>query len=344
LTLRPLRVLLTATGAPGAARLVRALQRNGERELAVIGTDMSERSGGRFLCDEFHVVPPGSSDEFAPAVAELARREGADVVFPQSSGEVVRFAASRELFPMPLMIASSAAIAACDDKAATMALAERAGVRAPRALLARTPEEFRAAAAELGYPGNDVCMKPPQAKGSRGFRVLSAGVDRRWALLEARPGPLPLSVDDALDAIGETDFPPLLVMELVTGKEHTVDGICRGGRMVLGHAKTREAMRAGLAMYFETAAQPELEAAARRLVAELALDWFVNVQFIGEHLLEINPRISTIVYQDDLNLPYLAVRHAVGELDEEQLASYQAAVRPTRRALRYYDQVEYDEP
>ena len=103
-------------------------------------------------------------------------------------------------------------------------------------------------------------------------------------------------------------------------------------------------MRAGLAMYFETAEQPELEAAARRLVAELALDWFVNVQFIGEHLLEINPRISTIVYQDDLNLPYLAVRHAVGELDEEQLGAYQAAVRPTRRALRYYDQVEYDEP
>jgi carbamoyl-phosphate synthase large subunit len=343
-TLRPLRVLLTATGAPGAARLVRALRQNGERELAVIGTDMSERSGGRFLCDEFHVVPRGSSDEFAPALAELAQREAADVVFPQSSGEVVQFAANRELFAMPLMIASAEAIAACDDKAATMALAERAGVKAPRAVLARTPEEFRAAAEELGYPGRDVCMKPPQAKGSRGFRVLSANVDRRWALLEARPGPLPLSVEEALEAIGEMDFPPLLVMELVTGKEHTVDGICRGGRMVLGHAKTREAMRAGLAMYFETAEQPELEAAARRLVAELALDWFVNVQFIGEHLLEINPRISTIVYQDDLNLPYLAVRHAVGELDEEQLGAYQAAVRPTRRALRYYDQVEYDEP
>jgi carbamoyl-phosphate synthase large subunit len=343
-TLPPLRVLLTATGAPGAARLIRALQDNGERELAVIGTDMSARSGGRFLCDAFHVVPPGSSDEFAPTVAELARREGADVVFPQSSGEVVQFAANRALFEMPLMVASSEAIAACDDKAQTMALAERAGVKAPRAHLVRTPEEFRAAAAELGYPGREVCMKPPQAKGSRGFRVLSATVDRRHALLEARPGPLPLSVDEALEAIGDEAFPQLLVMELATGDEHTVDGICRGGRLVLGHAKTREAMRAGLAMYFETAAQPELEAAARRLVAELRLDWFVNVQFIGAHLLEINPRISTIVYQDDLNLPYLAVRHAVGELDEEQLGAHSAAVRTTRRALRYYDQVEYDEP
>ena len=76
---------------------------------------------------------------------------------------------------------------------------------------------------------------------------------------------------------------------------------------------------------------------------ELGLDWFVNVQFIGDHLLEINPRISTIVYQEDLNLPYLAVRHAVGELDATSCALVRACAA-TRRALRYYDQVEWDEP
>jgi carbamoyl-phosphate synthase large subunit len=343
-TLRPLRVLLTASGAPGAARLIRSLQQNGERELAVIGTDMSERSGGRFLCDAFHTVPPGSSDEFAPAVAAIAEREGADVVFPQSSGEVVQFAANRELFAMPLLAASSEAIAACDDKWQTIALAKRAGVKAPETHLARSPEEFRAAAEALGYPERDVCMKPPQAKGSRGFRILSANVDRRWALLEARPGPLPLSVDEALEAIGPDDFPPLLVMELVTGPEHTVDGICRDGRLVLGHAKTREAMRAGLAMWFETVDRPEFVEAADRLARELGLDWLVNVQFIGDRLLEINPRISTVMYQEDLNLPYLAIRHALGEITREELAALHAVVRPTRRVLRYYEQVEWDEP
>ena len=73
---------------------------------------------------------------------------------------------------------------------------------------------------------------------------------------------------------------------------------------MLGHAKTREAMRAGLAMYFETRRPARSSRPPRGAsCAELGLDWFVNVQFIGEHLLEINPRISTIVYQDDLNLP-----------------------------------------
>jgi carbamoyl-phosphate synthase large subunit len=341
--LGPLTVLLTATGAPGAARLIQALQQNGERELRVVGTDMSPDSGGRFLCDAFQVVPPGSSDEFAPTILELARRHEADVVFPQSSYEVGALAAVRETFPMPVLVSGPEAIAACTDKFATMDRAEEAGVAIPATRLAQTPDEFRAHAEELGYPDVDVCMKPPNAKGSRGFRVLSANVDRRWALLEARPGPLPLSVDEALEAIGDRDFPPLLVMELAQGEEHTVDGICRDGELVLGHVKTRERIRAGLAMYFQTRENDELLDAARRLCRAIGLEWFVNVQFIGPYLLEINPRISTIVYQDDLNLPYLAVKHAVGELTQAELAAYGGKVRSTRRALRYYDQVEWDD-
>ena len=92
-------------------------------------------------------------------------------------------------------------------------------------------------------------------------------------------------------------------MELATGKERTIDGIAVEGRIALGHPKTREAMRAGLAMYFETLDDPGLMETARKIVAELGLDHFFNIQLVGEHVIEINPRISTIVYQEDLNLP-----------------------------------------
>ena len=121
--LRPLRVLLTATGAPGAAALIRALRANGERELQVIGTDMSEDSGGRFLCDDFATVPPGAHEEFIPAVLALAERHEVDVVFPQSSAEVGQFAEARSRFPMPVLVSPPAAIAACNDKAATAMMA-----------------------------------------------------------------------------------------------------------------------------------------------------------------------------------------------------------------------------
>jgi hypothetical protein len=60
-------------------------------------------------------------------------------------------------------------------------------------------------------------------------------------------------------------------------------------------------------------------------------------------VIEVNPRISTLVYQENLNVPYLGVKLALGELDEEHVAAAAAGVRSTRRAMRYFDQLEWDE-
>ena len=70
--MRPITVLLTAAGSPGTAALVRALRQNGERDVRLVGADMSERSVGRHLCDAFQLVPPGDDPGFADAVRALA--------------------------------------------------------------------------------------------------------------------------------------------------------------------------------------------------------------------------------------------------------------------------------
>jgi hypothetical protein len=102
-------------------------------------------------------------------------------------------------------------------------------------------------------------------------------------------------------------------------------------------------MRAGLAMYFETLSDDGLLDVARRIVVELGIEHFFNIQLVGDHVIEVNPRISTIVYQEDLNLPYLGVKEALGEISRAELSELAARVRPTRRALRYFDQVEWDD-
>ena len=71
---------------------------------------------------------------------------------------------------------------------------------------------------------------------------------------------------------------------------------------------------------------------ADALVAELAIEHFFNIQLVGEHVIEINPRISTIVYQEDLNLPYLGVKRALGEISDDELAG--ARARGSGRAGR----------
>jgi carbamoyl-phosphate synthase large subunit len=341
---RPITVLVSASGAPGTAALLRALRQNGEREVRLVGTDMSERSIGRHLCDAFHVVPPGSDPGFADAMIDVCRREGVDAVLPQSSFDLLGLAEAKDLFEDAVVLVSSPeAIRRANDKADCYAMLDAIDVRGPAWRRVSGGEAVAQAARELGYPDEDVALKPVFSSGSRGFRILSASADRREQLLTNRPGVAEaLRLEDLLELLGD-DRTELLVMGLATGKERTIDGVAEGGRILLGHPKTREAMRAGLAMYFETLDDPALMDTAGKIVAELALDHFFNIQLVGEHVIEVNPRISTIVYQEDLKLPYLGIKRALGEISADELAEHYVRIRPTRRALRYFDQVEWDE-
>jgi carbamoyl-phosphate synthase large subunit len=341
-SLKQVTVLVTAAGAPGTAALLRALRENGERDVRLVGADMSERSVGRHLCDVFELVPPGTDDGFADAVRELAEREGADVVLPQSSYDLPGLAAARESFPMPVLVSSPETVRRSNDKAETYALLRALRITAPDFRRVRGGAAVDAAARELGYPDRDVAVKPVFSSGSRGFRILSAAANRREQLLTNRPGVAEaLRLEELTDLLGDSDT-ELLVMELATGNERTIDGIADGSRVVLGYPKTREAMRAGLAMYFVTLDDPALMELAERIVEQLAIEHFFNIQLVGEHVIEVNPRISTIVYQENLNLPYLGVKRALGELSDEELATYAARIRPGRTALRYFDQLEWD--
>jgi carbamoylphosphate synthase large subunit len=339
---KPLTVLVSASGAPGTAALLRALRENGERQVRLVGTDMSERSIGRQLCDAFHVVPAGSDPGFADAIRTIVEQESVDAVLPQSSFDLAGLAEHRDSFPVPVLVSRPDTIRRSNDKAETYALLHRLGLPAPAFRRVQGAAAVAEAARELGYPERPVCFKPVFSSGSRGFRILDPTVDRAHQLLHERPGSVAMRLEEAVELLPVEGGPDLLVMELATGGERTIDGIADGERVLLGHPKTREAMRAGLAMYFVTLDDPGLMLLADRIVAELAIEHFFNIQLVGEHVIEINPRISTIVYQEDLNLPYLGVRHALGELSAEELAALRSRVRPGRTALRFFDQVEWD--
>ncbi|HEY8645505.1 MAG TPA: ATP-grasp domain-containing protein [Gaiellaceae bacterium] len=341
--MKPITVMVTASGAPGTAALLHALRENGEREVRLVGTDMSERAVGKHLCDAFHIVPGGSDPSFPDAMLAVAQREAVDAILPQSSFDLEGLAEHVDRFPMPVLVSSPDAIHRSNDKAETYEMLHRLGVPAPEFRRVNGAHEVDAAARELGYPDRPVCFKPVFSSGSRGFRILDPTVDRAHQLLNERPGSVAMRLEEAVELLPDEGGPDLLVMELATGGERTIDGIGDGREIVLGHAKTREAMRAGLAMYFVTLDDPELIKIGNQLVEELAIEHFFNIQLVGDYVIEINPRISTIVYQEDLNLPYLGVKRALGEISDDELRTYASRIRPGRTALRYFDQLEFDQ-
>ena len=342
MSLSPITVLVSASGAPGTAALLHALRANGERDVRLVGTDMSERSVGRHLCDAFHRVPAGSDPSFADAMLAVAEEERVDAILPQSSFDLEGLSEHVDRFPVPVLVSRPDTIRRSNDKAETYELLHRIGVPAPEFRRVNGARAVDAAARELGYPDRPVCFKPVFSSGSRGFRVLDPTVDRAHQLLYERPGSVAMRLEEAVELLPDDGGPDLLVMELATGGERTIDGIANGSEIVLGHPKTREAMRAGLAMYFVTLADADLMQLAGRIVAELGIEHFFNIQLVGDLVIEINPRISTIVYQEDLNVPYLGVKRALGEISDDELRTLAGRVRPGRTALRYFDQLEFD--
>jgi hypothetical protein len=189
---------------------------------------------------------------------------------------------------------------------------------------------LRDAAQALGYPERAIRVEIGSAA-----RVLDATVDRVKQLSEV-PSPR-MRLTEALEILPEDGGPELLVSELVEGPARTTVGIARGGRLLLALTQTHEAESS------RALRDPALLELAERVVRELGFDHFFTISFVGDRVVGAVPCLSALVYQEDLNLPYLGVKHALGEISGEELAAYAARVRPTRRALRYVDQAEWDE-
>ncbi|MFA4965869.1 MAG: ATP-grasp domain-containing protein [Thermoleophilia bacterium] len=347
MTLAPLKLVLTAVGCPGASTLIRMLKANGEREIRIHGVDMRPDAVGRFLCDGFDLVPPGAAAEYVSALAAVVERVRPDILFVQSSHEIETVARHRGVFEAlgaRVLADGVPGIEVAGDKAKMHAACREIPVPQPELLLPASLAEFVAGARQLGYPDVPVCFKPPVAKGSRGFRILSAQVDRVHGLLHERPINRYMTLTDFEEIFrGVEPFPRLMLMEYVDSPEVTVDLFADRGEVVFHQVRTREEFLTGLAMAFKTIDRPDLVELSREVVRHLGLDYYQSIQWIGGKLLEINPRVSTFVYQEDFIIPYLGIKYALGGLNAEGVALAQSKVRFSRRSVRYYDQVFWDE-
>src|SRR5258708_23734670 len=125
-------MLVSAGGAPGAAALLRGVRENGERDVRLVGVDMSERAIGRRLCDAFQLVPPGADPGYADAILELVEREHVDLVLPQSSHDLPHLAAARGRFPVPVLVSGPQTVRPSNDKPDTYQLLPRIRALAPQ--------------------------------------------------------------------------------------------------------------------------------------------------------------------------------------------------------------------
>ena len=336
-----MRVLLTGVGCPGAHALISNLKLQDER-IFILGTNANEQAIGRWLCDDFAVVPWAYEDGYIDSIIDLVKKNDIDIVFPQTSWEMFHLSkAAKEIEKNCKLLASKhELIAICENKYLMYKHFE-GKIEVPEFYLVKTMAELIKAAETLGYPEKDVVFKPPEGKGARGVRVLTEKSNRYDLLFDGRPFAKYISMDELKSTVGKKEIPELMVMEYLDGVELKIDPVLQNGEMLTCSVKNRLNFASGLAMGFEMIEDDTALNYAEKLLEHLPMDYCIDISTRGGVLMEINPRVSTYIYSEKYCAPYLALKLAMDEISLEEVKGYQKKLPIGKKMFRYYGQVEY---
>jgi carbamoyl-phosphate synthase large subunit len=344
--LKPLKIVLTACGCPGASTLIRMLKQNGERKIEIIGTDMSSEAIGRYLCDSFYRVPSGTNPNYVPSMMKIVETEKPDLIFPESSNEVLSLAKSKKEFEASgtiVIVSSPESIELARNKYLMYdAVKNRNGIVLPTYYSVSNLDDFLKAVYKLNYPDSPIVFKPHIGKGSRGVRIIDPNANRMHQLMEEKPTNKFMSLEEfteIFEEVEDKDFPDLLVMEFLSGMEKTADSLVMDGHELLTTIKTVERARWGVIVEGELVHDDGLVDQSREILKSIPLSYCVNIQYIADKLIEINPRVSTFIYQKNLIAPYLAIKLALNEISEDVVKAYRSKIDYGRRMIIYMDQV-----
>jgi carbamoyl-phosphate synthase large subunit len=305
---------------------------------------MDDEAVGRFMVDKFYQVPPGPSSEYIPRMLEIVEKEQPDLLFPESSLEVYSLALNKKRFEdlgTPVLVSDPEPIALSTNKYQMYeVLRKETGITLPSYYSAESLDKFIDVIHKLGYPENPVVFKPHIGKGSRGVRIVDPKADRKRLLMEEKPISKFISLEEFKIIFEHVeDFPKFLVMDYLEGMERCCDTIAMQGRELLTTVKTVEEARWGVIVRGELVKRPNLIEQTCEILKAIPLSFCVNLQFINDKLIEINPRVSSFIYQLNMNAPYLSVKLLLGEISEDEIKKYVQQIDYGRRMVRYMDQL-----
>ncbi|WP_255198814.1 ATP-grasp domain-containing protein [Halorarius litoreus] len=316
-------VLMTGAGAPGASGIIRSLRANGERDIRIVGTDVNPDAYGFALLDGGYTVPRGTDDGYIDRMVEIAAEVQPDVILPLTTAELQPLAEHKAAFDATVMVSDPTALELANDKGKLYEfLADHGFASAPRFQRVTSIDEFVETVEAFGYPEEPVCFKRPVASGMRGFRVLDERTDRLTQLLSEKPMNAVTTLDEVRPVLAGADpFPDLVVMEYLPGVEYSVDVLATGDDVHVVVPRSRSRTRAGISFEGTVEEDAELIREATDICRALGVEYNLNLQFKYDaegtpRIIEINPRVSGTIIMcvgAGANLPYLGVKHALGE-------------------------------
>ena len=347
--LKPISVLLTGCGAPGAPGIIKCLRNNGEREIRIIGVDMNENAGARGMVDVFRIVPSAASEDFIRQVLDICKEESVDVVVPIVTRELIKFSRSKELFEdkgIKVSVMDPDMLEIANNKVNLLNALKAAGINCPEFKAASTLDQLKVAIRDLGYPDRPVCVKAAVGNGSRGVRIIDPSISRYDLFFGSKPNSMYISYDELILTLSEKpSIPQMLVMEYLPGTEYSVDFLSDMGKPIYAVSRRGLSVLTSNMMSLVIDNNTVVIDLCKQVVEALHLDGNFGFDLlytrndVRPYVLEVNPRLTAGVVAcaaAGVNLPYLGIKKLLGEKLPSCVPAYGT------RMSRHYEESFFD--
>jgi biotin carboxylase len=342
--MRDVRVLIPSIGHPTRPSLVEAMHDNGERRVEVVGVDMDADGIGPHVADAFCEVPARTDPGYIDRILDICRTHRIDVYYALGEEEAIessrRIAEFRALGVAVITPGTPEMLEIATDKVRYHE--HFAANDIPHARFRRIDrfDEIEPQLRALGFPDEDVFLKPARSKGGRGARVVTARRPVGGGGSKAGDAPA-----ESLEAVLESLTPSAngafrthIAMEPLPGTYYSVDVLSRNGRPYYAIPKVRVQGSASNTTVGQVDLDPDVIDLAHRACEAFGFDFLQNYEMKiardgRPRVYDINPRGGTsliLCAAAGANIAYYAVKMALGE---------EVPRRPVRngvRMLRYY--------
>lgn len=323
--MRPVTVMMSASGSQFAPGIIKCFKDNGEREIRVVGGDMSTDPTNKYLVDKFYKVPAVKDPTYADTLLDICKKEKVDIFFPQMSAELPVLLENISRFDdagIKVSITRNDSLYIANNKLKLFEFMKENNIPVSKFAVISSLDGFDKAIREVGYPEKPVCVKLTESSGARGVRVIDDSKSRYHIFAHEKPDSFYISYEDMKKTLEDADeFPELMVMEYLSGDEYDVDLIADNGKVLYMAGRRNPVMVMSITQESVLEKNEEAYRIAEQVVEKLGLGGVIGIDYkFAEdgscRLLEINPRIDATVSvfaAGGLNLPYLQVKHLLGE-------------------------------
>ncbi len=324
--MRDITVLSSACGAFFMPGFFRCLKENHERNIRIVGCDLSDDVlTNSLFVDKYYQVPRYTDSHYVDVLLKICKKEKIDVFFPHISMELPYIIDRMEDFEklgVKVAISDKDTLATANCKYHLYEFMKKKGLTVPQYFLVDSSDTLRRRIGELGFPKRPVCVKMTENSGSRGVRIVRADISKSEMFMHYKPSSMNVTLDEMCEILdGCKPMPTIMAMDFLPGMEYTVDLLADCGKTlyIAGRRNTTSSMSIA-----QTSIVEENDSAYKLcedIVRELKLDGNIGFDFMLDEngtpwLTDLNPRVTAtiIIYAGaGMNFPYLRVKQLLGE-------------------------------